>query len=101
MPNTYLANREKLNIVNSYMVSRYVAKETKRSGVDKVFSKKLFKLIILFEQWPSRMAWLMVIVENLQQEKSIHGHKGKRKQHRSYPIIRRLQGNKTTEYDLG
>jgi hypothetical protein len=35
------------------------------------FRRRLMKMIILFEQWPYRMAWLMVIVENVQQELSL------------------------------
>ena len=32
------------------------------------FNKKLLKIIILLEQWPYRMAWLLLVAENLQQE---------------------------------
>jgi len=100
--------RKMKRIVNSYMVSRCAAKEMKRSGVDKVFSEKLLKLIILFEQWPYRMAWLMVIVENLQREKSIRVDVEKEgSQHQSYSadentiaIIKRLTGETAEEFDL-
>jgi len=56
-------------IINSYMVSRLVAAiirgESERVSY---FHKNLMKLTILLEQWPYRMAWMLLIVENLQQE---------------------------------
>ena len=59
-------------IVNSYMVSRYIANKMK-PGIpsDSVFYKKLLKFTILLEQWPYRMAWMILVVENLQQEVEI------------------------------
>jgi hypothetical protein len=38
---------------------------------DSVFYKKLLKFTILLEQWPYRMAWMLLVVENLQQEMEI------------------------------
>ena len=66
--------RKMKRITNSYMVSRIIAKELSPNlfnskGSD--FRRKLMKMIILFEQWPYRMAWLIVIVQNLQQELSL------------------------------
>jgi len=59
-------------IINSYMVSRLVTTKI-RGESERVsyFHKKLLKLTILLEQWPYRMAWILLIVENLQQEKNI------------------------------
>jgi hypothetical protein len=66
--------RKMKRIINCYMVSRIIAKKLspKLAGsADGDFRRKLMKMIILFEQWPYRMAWLMVIVENIQQEISL------------------------------
>ena len=56
--------------INSYMVAREIANERRGNpSADQVFRGKLLKFLVLTEQWPYRMAWLMIIVENLQQEK--------------------------------
>ena len=59
-------------IVNSHMVSRYIANKMK-PGIpsDSVFYQKLLKFSILLEQWPYRMSWMLLVVENLQQEMEI------------------------------
>jgi hypothetical protein len=60
-------------IVNSYMINRYIANRMK-PGIpsDSVFYKKLLKLTILFEQWPYQMPWMLFLgVDNLQQELEI------------------------------
>jgi hypothetical protein len=59
-------------IVNSYMVSRYIANKM-NPGIpsDSVFYIKLLKFTIVLEQWPYRMAWMLLVVENLQQELDI------------------------------
>jgi len=62
--------RKMKRILNSFMLSRIIAKKLKPHGiVDSVFSKKLMKVIILCEQWPYRMAWLFVVVDNFRKEK--------------------------------
>jgi hypothetical protein len=38
---------------------------------DSVFYQKLLKFSILLEQWPYRMSWMLLVVENLQQEMEI------------------------------
>lgn len=59
-------------IIMSYMVSRTVAKKLNFVlASQKDFREKLLKMTILFEQWPYRMAWILVIVKNIQQEKSL------------------------------
>ena len=60
-------------IVNSYMINRYIANRMK-PGIpsDSVFYKKLLKFTILLEQWPYQMPWMLFLVgENLQQEHEI------------------------------
>ena len=62
--------RKMKRILNSYMVSRIVAKKLRPNlARQNEFREKLLKLVILFEQWPYRMAWFLVIVENIQQER--------------------------------
>jgi hypothetical protein len=64
--------RKMKRIINSYMVSRIVAKKLRpKLAGQKEFGEKLLKLIILCEQWPYRMAWFLVVAENIQQEKSL------------------------------
>jgi Leucine-rich repeat (LRR) protein len=64
--------RKMKRIMNSYMVSRIVAKKLRPNlASQKEFGEKLLKLIILCEQWPYRMAWFLVVAENIQQEKSL------------------------------
>jgi hypothetical protein len=65
-------------IVNSYMVSRYIANKM-NPGIpsDSVFYTKLLKFTIVLEQWPKRMAWMLLVVENLQQELGIRAHNSK------------------------
>jgi len=66
--------RKMKQIANSYMVNRYIANKMKpgiRIPSDSVFYKNLLKLPILLEQWPYRMAWMILVVENLQQEVEI------------------------------
>ena len=54
-------------IFNSYMISRLVADDLNLTG--DVFREKLLKLIVLFEQWPYRMSWMVLIIaENIQQQ---------------------------------
>ena len=61
--------RKMKRIFNSYMVNRYIAnKRNPGMPSDSVFYKKLLKFTILLEQWPYRMAWMLLVVENLQQE---------------------------------
>ena len=62
-------------IINCYMLSRYVANALRSDNnsihlvaTTSIFYHKLLKLIILLEQWPYRMAWLLLVVENIQQE---------------------------------
>lgn len=56
-------------IINSYMVARLIAnkKKSEMEPTDNFF-KKLLKFTILLEQWPCRMAWMMLVVENLHQQ---------------------------------
>ena len=64
--------RKMKRILNSFMLSRIIAKKLKPRGkMDSVFSEKLLKLIILCEQWPYRMAWLFVVVDNSSKEITI------------------------------
>ena len=67
--------RKMKRIVNSYSISRFIADKFSPNlagpAAEGNFRRKLMKVIILFEQWPYRMAWLMVIVENVQQELSL------------------------------
>ena len=62
-------------IVNSYMINRFIANRMKpgiRIPSDSVFYKKLLKLTILLEQWPYQMPWMLFLgVDNLQQELEI------------------------------
>lgn len=56
-------------IVNSYVLARLIACENRcdtRSTSD--FYKKLLKFTILSEQWPYRIAWLILVVDNLKKE---------------------------------
>ena len=60
-------------IVNSYMINRFIANRMKpgiRIPSDSVFYKNLLKLAIILEQWPRyQIDWMLVLlVENLQQE---------------------------------
>lgn len=56
-------------IINSYMISREISQ---LHGIElPSFREKLLKLVILTEQWPYRITWLMLIAENLQQERSL------------------------------
>jgi hypothetical protein len=49
------------------MISRLVADDLNLTG--DVFREKLLKLIVLFEQWPYRMSWMVLIIaENIQQQ---------------------------------
>ena len=61
-------------IVNSFMINRYIANRMK-PGIprsDSVFNKKLLKFTIILEQWPFQMPWMLfLVVENLQQELEI------------------------------
>ena len=70
--------RKMKRISNSYMgVSRIIAKKLSpklASSEGDDFRRKLMKMIILIEQWPYRMAWLMVIVQNVQQELTLEPH---------------------------
>ena len=51
------------------MLSRTIAKDLKPSLANEDdFGQRLLKLTILCEQWPYRMAWLFVIVKNIQKE---------------------------------
>ena len=71
--------RKMKRIVNCYMVARYISNILRRgvsSGFDSLFNKKLLKFTILLEQWPYRMAWMLLIVENYQQELEIRNLKG-------------------------
>jgi hypothetical protein len=54
-------------VVNNYVVARFVAVELNPKAED-VFRKKLIKIIILAEQWPYRLSWLMQIAEDAWQE---------------------------------
>jgi hypothetical protein len=61
-------------IINSYMISRFVT--DKMNLKEPVFREKLLKLTILLEQWPYRMSWMLIIVENMQQQiRIINNHK--------------------------
>jgi len=64
------------------MISRYVTEDLKPQTENlNVFREKLLKFIILSEQWPYRMAWMLIIVENLQQEhRIIQNHKNDEKE---------------------
>lgn len=58
-------------IINCYMFSRSVVEDelldsTKK--LDRIFRDKMLKLLILCEQWPCRMSWLFIVIDNLQQE---------------------------------
>jgi Leucine-rich repeat (LRR) protein len=65
-------------IINSYMISRYVADKMNLKGP--VFREKLLKLTILLEQWPYRMSWMLIMVENMQQQnRIIQNHKNDEK----------------------
>jgi Leucine-rich repeat (LRR) protein len=68
-------------IINSYMISRSVIEDLKpQTDNSNVFQEKLLKLIILLEQWPYRMAWMLIIVENLQKEnRIIQNHKNNKR----------------------
>ncbi len=57
-------------IVNSYMVNRYIQNMKPGIPSDSVFYKNLLKLAIILEQWPRyQIDWMLVLlVENLQQE---------------------------------
>ena len=61
--------RKMKRIVNSYMLARFVANmkrsDTKSTGD---FYMNLMKSTVLLEQWPYRMAWMLLVVENLQQK---------------------------------
>ena len=57
-----------MRIANTYNVARDVAKELYPSNVDNSFGKKMLKLLILCEQWPYRMSWLMQLAEDVWQE---------------------------------
>jgi hypothetical protein len=61
-------------IVNSYMINRYIANRMKPGILpsDSVFYKKLLTFTILLEQWPYQMPCMLFLVEeNLQQEHEI------------------------------
>jgi len=61
-------------ILNSFMLSRTIAKRLSPSvTMNSSFSGKLLKLIILCEQWPYRMAWLFVVVDNFHKEGIMNG----------------------------
>ncbi len=61
-------------IINSYMLSRHVADSSNLK--EPAFREKLLKLTILLEQWPYRMSWMLIMVENMQQEiRIIKNHK--------------------------
>jgi hypothetical protein len=66
-------------IFNSYMISRLVAEDLNLT--DGVFREKLLKLIVLFEQWPYRMSWMIIIAENMQQEESLKSNIKRMKDH--------------------
>ena len=54
-------------IVNVYNVQRFVVRAGVGSGTDDLddeLSGKLLKFVILLEQWPYRMAWLIKYIEN-------------------------------------
>lgn len=60
------------------MISRYVADKMNLKGP--VFREKLLKLTILLEQWPYRMSWMLIMVENMQQQnRIIQNHKNDEK----------------------
>ena len=78
--NVFEGNPRKMKrIINSYMVSRYVAQRLKvnQNRGNDLFYKKLLKLIILFEQWPCRMAWILAVVKNLQREIKLSNLEGR------------------------
>ncbi len=61
--------RKMNRIVNTYMVSRsIVGKKNPTLPPDDIFFKNILKFTILLEQWPYRMAWTLLVVENIQQE---------------------------------
>jgi len=57
-------------ILNVFNVGRYIADHTGNFGGE--FSIKLLKFIVLLEQWPYRMAWLLQLAEDvLQSERAV------------------------------
>merc|ERR1719491_2098313 len=57
-------------IANSYIIARVVASKlsSKKNKDILIFQKKLLQFTILLEQWPCRMSWILLIVENFEEE---------------------------------
>ena len=67
----YFSNKPRtmMRIVNTYNVARHVANDLHLNRkMDDSFYKKMLKLLILCEQWPYRMSWLMQLAEDVWQE---------------------------------
>jgi len=79
-------------IINVFNVSRHIAELRcgKLSANLGSLGPKILKLTILLEQWPCRMAWLLQIIENVEQMCSHHI--------RDSSLIQFLQGN-FTQFD--
>ena len=62
--------RKMKRIANSYIIARVVASKlsSKKNEDILIFQKKLLQFTILLEQWPCRMSWILLIVENFEQE---------------------------------
>lgn len=64
--------RTMTRIVNIYNLARYlVDNNVKGEVVTDRLRKKLLKVVILCEQWPYRMSWLMQIAEDAMQESAL------------------------------
>ena len=61
--------RSMTRIINIYNLARFLAdNHLKQEAITDSFRKKLLKVIVLCEQWPYRMSWLLQIAEDLMQE---------------------------------
>ena len=62
--------RKMKRIMNSYILARFVANKMRSDSPSDShnFYRNLMKFTILLEQWPYRMAWMLLIMENIEQE---------------------------------
>ena len=68
--------RKMKRIFNSYMLARCIVRLSKPEiPLDSPFFRNLMKMTILLEQWPYRMAWVLVLVERFEREKVMNDNR--------------------------